>query len=235
MLFEDIINVTIKIRCGSAYASIVTDKNGDGKWYDYETSGPIDYEYKIDAGTMASVAQIVSAVTPSSFADMITTTFVTGSTISYMSAFEVLYVCAKMGMLKNQITSIDAKKYVYMGLMKEASTLKDKSMSITMIQKRPEPVQPVEQVEAVDAPVEVESVAEPVAEEVIDGVWAAAAASKKDKKKVGKKGKKKKTCSLDPFQTETIVSNDAMPKEEDMASAYDWTFTSPAPATEEWQ
>ncbi|KJZ70660.1 hypothetical protein HIM_09933 [Hirsutella minnesotensis 3608] len=199
-------SLVIKIKCENSFAYIVVVKDGKGVWIDSKDIGSFDYEYKIESMSMTSLASIVSATTPRSFADMLVTAFPVGATMSYMSAFEVLYVCAKMNMLENEITSTTAKKYVYMGLMKEAATLKSGSMTINMLQKPPEPVRHVEEAELDEVRAEVKEGSKIETKGDFINTWLAAPVEKNDKKKKGKK-KKQSILSEPPVVEEPKVSN----------------------------
>ncbi|KJZ68559.1 hypothetical protein HIM_12055 [Hirsutella minnesotensis 3608] len=181
--------------------------------------------------SMASLASIVTATTPRSFADMLVTAFPLGATMSYMSAFEVLYVCAKMNMLKNEITSTTAKKYVYMGLMKEAATLKSGSMTINMLQKPPEPVRHVEEAQVDEVQAKVEENSKIETKDDFANTWLAAPVEKKDKKKKGKQKKQlilselsvveePKVSYIEPREVECISVDEKEPVALD-----DWDFT----------
>ncbi|KAM4067333.1 hypothetical protein HRG_001304 [Hirsutella rhossiliensis] len=128
-------NCAIKLVCMDGSIVLVLNSNTKPMWIEHENNTIINYEYTIESINADSFTTIVSAVDLKVFGDMLMTVLPSGRLDGSLSAFEIVYVCAKMGLLKNEVTTQEARKYVYMGLMKEATTLKGRSTAIVGVKR----------------------------------------------------------------------------------------------------
>ncbi|PHH90155.1 hypothetical protein CDD83_4377 [Cordyceps sp. RAO-2017] len=125
----------IRIKCGTEFHTLTVDTGKDSLFHEHATPIPTNLEYEIADTSMMSLTAILSAINGKIFADMLILMFSTEEAIRKMTGFEIMYVCAKMNLLREDVRTMAARKYIYRGLMDEALSLKNESMKIIPTKK----------------------------------------------------------------------------------------------------
>ncbi|KJZ68975.1 hypothetical protein HIM_11632 [Hirsutella minnesotensis 3608] len=118
-----------------ALTSTANDESPLCEFYPNVTPDNFTYDYMFEMKhiNMASFLTVLSAVDQKVFMDMLIAVSSAGETVGCMSVLEIIYVCAKMKLLEDKVTTAEIRRYVFMGLMKEASALKGESIKFTVI------------------------------------------------------------------------------------------------------
>ncbi|KAM4067586.1 hypothetical protein HRG_001477 [Hirsutella rhossiliensis] len=127
---------TVSIRCKDEPAILVVYGDDSAGWFTTWGVTKPDIECSIMTINFASLEAIVKSVTPKWFVDMLVTVYSDTRSLVSLSPFEIVYACVRMKSMEDVVRSAEARKYVYMGLMKEAAKLGNESLGLVL--RRPD-------------------------------------------------------------------------------------------------